>query len=91
MGKTEGSADALTDRGGNYRGNIAGCYVHGIFDSAAVSGSMIQALYQAKGLPYQGERLDRRAHREAQLDLLADTVRQNLNIARIYQIMEDGV
>ena len=91
MGITESSAVTLTDRGGNYRGNIAGCYVHGIFDSASVSGALVQALYHAKGLQFHGEMLDRRSHREVQLNLLADTVRQNLDIAQIYQIMEDGV
>ena len=65
--------------------------MHGIFDSAEVSGALIRALYAAKGLRYQGEAEDRRTHREKQLDRLADTVRQSLDLARIYQIMEDGV
>lgn len=91
MGSSESSSAPLTSCGGRYSGNIAGCYVHGIFDSAAVSGALVHALYQAKGLQYHGEVLDRRAHREAQLDLLADTVRKRLDIAKVYQIMEDGV
>ena len=91
MGITESSSAMLTDCGGNYCGNIAGCYVHGIFDSAAVSGALIHALYQAKGLKYHGEVLDRRAHRESQLNLLADIVRKNLDIEKVYQIMEEGV
>lgn len=91
MGATECDGAPLTDRGGSCRGNIAGCYVHGIFDSAAVSGALIRALYQARGLRYQGEAADRTAHRNAQLDRLAETVRQNLDIAKIYQIMEEGV
>ena len=91
MGVTESACDSLTDRGGCFCNNIAGCYVHGIFDSADVSGALIRALYHAKGLQYQGAVTDRCTHRSQQLDLLADTVRKNLDIARIYRIMEDGV
>ena len=91
MGETDGAAALLTDCGGAYCGNVAGCYIHGVFDSAAVSGALIRALYRQRGLEYSGSADDRRTHREAQLDLLADTVRQNLDIAAIYQIMEDGV
>lgn len=91
MGVTETDTAPLTDRGGCFCGSIAGCYVHGIFDSAEVSGALIRALYQAKGLQYQGEADDRRLHREMQLDRLAETVRQNLDLAAIYQITEEGV
>ena len=91
MGVTESAGEQLTDCGGTYCGNIAGCYVHGIFDSAEVSGALIRALYQARGLRYQGEAADRRAHREQQLDRLADTVRGSLDIPKICQIMEEGV
>lgn len=91
MGVTDSAESPLTDRGGCFRGSIAGCYIHGIFDSAAVSGALIRALYQAKGLPVRGEADDRRAHRNAQLDRLAETVRQNLDIAAVCQIMEEGV
>lgn len=91
MGVTASDGAALTDCGGTFSGNTAGCYVHGIFDSAEVSAALIRALYQAKGLQYQGEAEDRRQHREIQLDLLADTVRSSLDMAKIYQITEDGV
>ncbi|MBR5363952.1 MAG: cobyric acid synthase [Oscillospiraceae bacterium] len=91
MGMTETEASPLTDRGGCFCGSIGGCYVHGIFDSAEVSGALIRALYSAKGLQYQGAAEDRRTHRDRQLDCLADTVRQSLDIPKIYQIMEAGV
>lgn len=91
MGMTESTGEALTDLGGCEAGNIAGCYVHGFFDSAAVSGRLIQALYNAKGLRYSVSGIDRKTERENQLDHLADTVRKTLDISKIYQIMEDGV
>ena len=91
LGATESGRAPLTNRGGSFCGNSAGCYVHGIFDSASVSGALVRALYAAKGLHYQGEAADRRQHREQQLDMLADTVRKSLDMQKIYQIMEDGV
>ncbi|MBP0987545.1 MAG: cobyric acid synthase, partial [Oscillospiraceae bacterium] len=42
MGVTESGDNLLTDHGGCFCGNIAGCYVHGIFDSAEVSGASVR-------------------------------------------------
>lgn len=91
MGVTESTGAPLTDCGGTFSGNVAGCYIHGIFDNAEVSGALIRALYEAKGLQFRGNASDRRIHRTLQLDRLADTVRQNLDLAAIYRIMEEGV
>ena len=91
MGVTQSEHNALTDCGGHYMLNTAGCYVHGIFDSAEVSEALIRNLYRLKGLEYSGTAVDRHTHRGQQLDLLAETVRENLDIPKIYQIMEDGV
>lgn len=91
MGVTKSAGNPLTDCGGSISGNVAGCYIHGIFDSASVSGALIRALYNVKGLPYCGEAIDRRAYRNMQLDLLADTVRRHLDMDKIYRILEEGV
>ena len=91
MGVTDDFGKALTTQGGSFCGNAAGCYVHGIFDSAAVSGRLVRALYQRRGLTYSGEAVDRRKYRDIQLDLLADNVRKNLDMELIYRIIEEGV
>ncbi len=91
MGITVNNGDVLTDCGGSLSGNSAGCYVHGIFDSADVSGRLIRALYKRKGITFSGEIIDRRKYRDMQLDLLADNVRRNLNIEMIYRIIEEGL
>jgi len=91
MGVTENNGAELTDRGGSYNGNAAGCYVHGIFDSADVSGRLVRALYHRRGLTYGGRSVDRREYRDSQLDLLADNVRKNLDMDLIYRIIEEGV
>ncbi|WP_303804201.1 cobyric acid synthase [Ruminococcus flavefaciens] len=91
MGVTDDLGKALTTQGGSFCGNAAGCYVHGIFDSAEVSGRLVRALYQCRGLTYSGEAVDRRKYRDIQLDLLADNVRKNLDMELIYRIIEEGV
>ena len=91
MGVTESNGTLLTTCGGAFCGNAAGCYVHGIFDSADVSGRLIRALYSRKGLKYTGACIDRREYRNSQLDLLADNVRKNLDMELIYRIIEEGV
>lgn len=91
MGVTDGGGKPLTTAGGNWTQNAAGCYIHGIFDSAEVSGRTVKALYEAKGLFYSGKATDRREYREKQFDILADAVRESLDIPKIYDIMREGV
>ena len=91
MGVTENSGAALTDCGGAYSGNAAGCYVHGIFDSADVSGRLVKALFERKGLQFTGKAVDRRQYRDSQLDLLAENVRKNLDMELIRRIIEEGI
>lgn len=91
MGVTESDTGSLTDCGGSFNKNAAGCYVHGIFDSAEVSGRLVRALYERKGLTYRDKAVDRREYRDSQLDLLADNVRKNLDMELVYRIIEEGV
>ena len=91
MGRTEQSGTALTDIGGCFEGNAAGCYVHGIFDSAEVSKRLVEKLFEVKGKTRRLNALDRAAYREKQLDILADAVRKSLDMELIYRILEEGV
>lgn len=91
MGVTKSKNAKLTDSGGSFNGNCAGCYVHGVFDSSEVSGRLVQGLYERKGLTFAGESVDRREYRNRQLDLLADDVRKNLDMELVYRIIEEGV
>ncbi|MBE6876745.1 MAG: cobyric acid synthase [Ruminococcus sp.] len=91
LGRTEQPENSLTTCGGAYSGTVAGCYVHGIFDSADVSGRIIRELYTRKGVVYHGQVTDRRIYKEQQFDLLADTVRRSLDMNRIYQILQEGL
>ena len=91
MGRTKQNGEPLTDLGGGFSGNAAGCYVHGIFDSAEVSGRLIEKLFAAKGSERSVSAADRAAYRDRQLDILADSVEQSLDMQLIYRILEEGI
>ncbi len=95
-GKTESAEKPLLAlRGGaedgTVRENVCGCYVHGIFDSAEVSGRLIRELYRRRGLEYTGKPADRTAYKQAQYDLLAKRVRESLDMKLIYKMIEEGL
>ena len=76
---------------GACQGNVAGTYIHGIFDSQDVAEKLLRKLFQQKGLVFQGKSVDRKAYKETQYNLLADKVRQSMDMNRIYQIVGKGI
>ena len=52
---------------------------------------MLGALAAQKGVSLTADVPDRRAYKESQYDLLAKAVRENLDMQRIYRILEEGV
>ena len=96
MGETNIGGNVLSelDNGradGSWKGNVCGSYVHGIFDSADISGEIVKALFRSKGLEYGAERTDRKSYKERQYKLLADNVRANLDMELIYKILRKEV
>lgn len=89
-GRTEVSHAQLTNLGGMYHENVCGCYVHGIFDSAQVSGRLVAHLLAAKGITCGTAPTDRQTYKEQQFDKLADAVRESLDIKKIYRILQDS-
>ena len=99
MGRTEISGkplisnpDGTTDgTSGGACGNVCGCYVHGIFDSGEVSSRLVGELFRRKGLEFTGKAVDRSAYKQSQYDLLADSVRESLDMELIYRIVREGI
>jgi adenosylcobyric acid synthase len=77
---------------GMCRDNIYGSYIHGIFDKEDVAKTLVSALYRAKGLD-GGEiaGLNVQAYKERQYDLLAQGIRENVDMDRLYRILEEGI
>jgi adenosylcobyric acid synthase len=67
---------------GCWRGSVYGTYLHGFFDSQPLRSALLAAL----GRP-AAPVVDLEAHKEAQYDHLANTLRQTLDIDRIYRLM----
>lgn len=91
LGETESSDKPLLSCGGAQNGNIYGCYIHGIFDNSDVSERIVKALYERKGIAYNGGKTDRKAYKERQYDLLADEVRKNIDMELVYKILNEGI
>ncbi len=95
MGRTERNGAepfcVLSDgkEDGTVNGSCFGTYLHGLFDSGELTARLAEYLLKRKGL--KAEAVEPETHHdflERQLDLLADEVRGNLDIAAIYRAME---
>lgn len=91
MGETEVSGNELLDTGGCVSDNVCGCYIHGIFDDKQVSEKLVKKLFEARGLEYMGGAADRRKYKEQQFDILADSIRKSIDMAKVYDIIERGI
>ncbi len=76
---------------GAQHSNIYGTYIHGIFDDSAVVNAIIQGLLKAKGINDTIKAADTKKYKETQYDLLADTMRQHMDIKQIYKILEGNL
>ncbi|WP_312584421.1 cobyric acid synthase [Atlantibacter sp.] len=71
-------------------GQVAGCYLHGLFDNGAFTRALLDALRKRKGLgPWDGDVMDYAVYKNQQFDCLAQSMRDHIDIARIYQIMRE--
>ena len=73
---------------GAVRENIIGTYVHGIFDNGDFTGFLLNKIREMKGLDKVEEYFDFQEFKEQEYNKLADVIRQNLDIEKIYKIME---
>lgn len=77
---------------GAQNGNIYGSYVHGIFDAPEVAKRMIAAVLKHKGLDSaKVEAFQMEEYKQKQYDMLADGVRNALDMERIYDIIFQGM
>lgn len=91
MGETFSENPPLLSCGGAFEDNVYGCYIHGIFDGAEVSETIVKALYKRKNLHYSGKKIDRKVYKEQRYDLLADEVRKNIDMEFLYKILNEEI
>lgn len=76
---------------GAAKGNVMGCYVHGVFDRPEAAGAFVKVLLRQKGMaPDAVIPVDLAKHKEQQYDKLADIIRKNLDMNAVYEILEKG-
>jgi adenosylcobyric acid synthase len=77
---------------GAFSGNVYGSYVHGIFDKEEVAKTLIGCLAKEKGINMeQIAVMDYRKYKETQYDMLADTLREHLDMKKIYQMIGGAI
>ncbi len=103
MGQTSGAEDAVcfqvleTPQGAveyydgttNTLGTVLGTYMHGLFHNFGFRQALLANLRQHWGLPQR--RAGDVAGRETQYDRLAALVRDSLDMAAVYRILEEGI
>lgn len=99
MGKTSGDGSRMNlihdavhgcsaEEGTSFQ-NVYGTYVHGIFDQEAVTAAVLEALAERKGVrPDKIRTISAGDWKEKQYDLLADALREHLDMKKIYEILE---
>ena len=69
-------------------GNAFGCYLHGFFDSMECREALLRRLCEMKGMEYDDAAVfDYAAYKEKQYDILADAIRENVDMDMIYKMM----
>ena len=72
--------------------NVYGSYVHGIFDADGIADTILKVVCDEKGIDYEAlGTFDIGAYKERQYDILADTVRNGLNMELVYRVLNREV
>ena len=75
---------------GYSRGNVYGSYIHGIFDREGVAEEIAESLAKKKGVSLKEiKNKSLKEWKEEQYNLLADALREHLDMKAIYQILEE--
>ena len=72
---------------GTVKGNIAGTYIHGIFDNSEFTNHFLNEIRKIKGLDRTDENFSYSDYKNREYDKLAEVLRENLDIKKIYEIM----
>ena len=83
MGRAEGALPVLMQNG-----NVYGTYLHGVFDASGAADAVLKALCARRGVDFARlGAFDAGAYRERQYDILAQAVRESLDMDLVYRIL----
>lgn len=90
MSQMKDQVSGRTSMDGYSRGNVYGSYIHGIFDREGVAEEIAESLAKKKGVSLKEiKNKSLKDWKEEQYDLLADALREHLDMKAIYQILEE--
>lgn len=87
MGKTELGKNAQAFVSGACCGNVYGTYIHGFFDADGIAFAVAKAAAAAKNVQLQQAKTDYASFKKSQYDLLADTLRDHLDMDAVYSML----
>jgi cobyric acid synthase len=93
MGNTEDTdSSAIVEftegQTGYASGNLYGTYIHGFFDRREIVETLIQKIVEAKGIFFaMNQVMDYQELKEQEYDLLANTMREFMDMKKIYEMM----
>ncbi|VDZ86640.1 Cobyric acid synthase [Kluyvera intermedia] len=70
-------------------GQVFGTYLHGLFDSDAFTRALVNGLRERKGLAALDSDFHYARYKAQQFDILAESMRQHIDIEKIYTIMRE--
>ncbi|WP_066498365.1 cobyric acid synthase [Abyssisolibacter fermentans] len=79
--------DGRNDGAVNKKGNVVGTYLHGIFENDEFRKAIIKHLMEKKGLELKENDISYNDYKNREYDKLADLIRENLDIAKVKEIM----
>lgn len=83
------NGENIRENEGVLKQNILGTYIHGLFDNDEFRTDLLNALRERKGLAKIACEKSTASIKEENYNKLADIVRKNLNMKKIYEIMGD--
>ncbi len=75
---------------GCVEGNVYGTYVHGILDEGTIAETIVETLAEEKGVTLTLSHENYASYKEKQFDLLADMIRENMDMDAIYGMLSES-
>ena len=72
---------------GTVKDNVAGTYIHGIFDNSEFTNHFLNEVRKLKGLDRIDENFSYSDYKNREYDKLAEVLRENIDTKKIYEIM----
>ncbi|MCQ2555541.1 MAG: cobyric acid synthase [Clostridia bacterium] len=73
-------------------GNIYGSYIHGIFDAEGIADTILNAICEKKGIGFETlNAFDYDEYKERQYDILAENIRESLDMDLIMKIIDGKI